>query len=53
LVLSLSTTWANPAGGVINHGSATMNQNGNVLTINQGTDRLIMGCERTRDLEPV
>jgi len=29
----------------VTHGSATIGQNGNVLTINQGTDRLIMGWQ--------
>jgi filamentous hemagglutinin family protein len=35
----------NPTGGAVTHGNATINQNGNVLTINQGTDRLIMGWQ--------
>jgi filamentous hemagglutinin family protein len=35
----------NPTGGGVTHGNATINQNGNVLTINQGTDRLIMGWQ--------
>jgi filamentous hemagglutinin family protein len=35
----------NPTGGAVTHGNATINQNGNVLTINQRTDRLIMGWQ--------
>ncbi|MFZ0615605.1 MAG: filamentous hemagglutinin N-terminal domain-containing protein [Chthoniobacterales bacterium] len=36
---------ANPTGGSVTHGNATIDRNGNVLTINQGTDRLIMGWQ--------
>jgi len=44
----------------VSHGSATIDQNGNTLTINQGTDRLIMGWhsfsigqgETTRFVQP-
>jgi len=51
---------ANPTGGTVTHGSATIDQNGNTLTINQGTDRLILGWhsfsigqgETTRFVQP-
>jgi len=60
LMLFLTTSFANPTGGTVTHGNATMDQNGNVLTINQGTDRLIMGWnsfsigagETTRFVQP-
>ncbi len=44
-LLPLTGMHANPTGGGVTHGNATINQNGNVLTINQGTDRLIMGWQ--------
>lgn len=58
--LILSHAQANPAGGVVTHGSATIDQNGNTLTINQRTDLLIMGWhsfsigqgETTRFVQP-
>ena len=59
-LLPLTGVNANPTGGSVTHGSATINQNGNTLTINQGTDRLIMGWhsfsigqgETTRFVQP-
>ena len=44
-LLPLTGMHANPTGGAVTHGSATIDRNGNVLTINQGTDRLIMGWQ--------
>ena len=44
-LLPLTGMHGNPTGGGVTHGNATINQNGNVLTINQGTDRLIMGWQ--------
>jgi len=44
-LLPLTGMHGNPTGGAVTHGNATINQNGNVLTINQGTDRLIMGWQ--------
>jgi filamentous hemagglutinin family protein len=60
LMLCLTTSFANPTGGTVTYGNATMDQNGHVLTINQGTDRLIMGWnsfsigagETTRFVQP-
>ena len=37
------STFGNPSGGSVIHGSATFNHDGNTLTINQGTDQLILG----------
>ena len=37
------TASGNPVGGNVTHGSATIKNTGNILTINQGTDSLIMG----------
>lgn len=45
IVMSGGHLQANPRGGAVIHGSATTDQNGNILTINQGTDRLIMGWQ--------
>lgn len=44
-LLPLTGMHGNPTGGAVTHGNATINQNGNVLTINQRTDRLIMGWQ--------
>lgn len=44
-LLTLSSIHANPTGGSVTHGSATIDQSGNTLTINQGTERLIMGWQ--------
>lgn len=60
LALNLSIVRANPAGGSVSHGNATIDQNGNTLTIHQGTDLLIMGWhsfsigqgETTRFVQP-
>jgi hypothetical protein len=44
-LLPLNGMHANPTGGDVTHGSATIDHSGNTLTIKQGTDRLIMGWQ--------
>ena len=59
-IAPVESAYGNPAGGIVINGSASIKNSGNILTINQGTDRLILGWnsfsiapgETTRFIQP-
>ena len=60
LLLAVPAAWANPSGGVVTSGSATIGSSGSTLTVNQTTDRAIINWndfsiasgETTRFVQP-